>query len=170
MAAEADGIDVDGGGEVKQNPEQNQNKPENSDIKSEAPGVTEVAKENESIMKNENDESNNIEKENNSNNQNPNNEDNPFDEETSEQLDDENKNGNLIDISKETLDLSLSIDQNEEVLPSDKENETENNNEERFRVDRKQLENLLKGENTFELKILHNILTLICIYKLCVSS
>ena len=163
MAAEADDVEVDGGGEVKQT-EQNQNKTDIIDMKSDAFGSSEISKENDIMNKNENnDETNNIEKENDNKHTDENqttinkNEDNLLDEK-SEQLydddnyddDDGNKNDTLTDISKETLDLSLSIDQNDEVvLPTDRENENENTNEERFRVDRKQLENLLKGIKYF---------------------
>ena len=163
MAAEPDGLEVDGGGEVKQT-QQNQNKTDIVDMKSNAVGAAEISTENDTVNKNENnDESNNIEKENDNNkldaaDENPtisiknNNEDNLDDK--SEKLnddgdDEDNKNDTLNDISKETLDLSLSIEQNDEVLPTDRENENENANEERFRVDRKQLENLLKGKNVF---------------------
>ena len=163
MAAEPDGLEVDGGGEVKQT-QQNQNKTDIVDMKSNAVGAAEISTENDTVNKNENnDESNNIEKENDNNkldaaDENPtisiknNNEDNLDDK--SEKLNDDgddkdNKNDTLTDISKETLDLSLSIEQNDEVLPTDRENENENANEERFRVDRKQLENLLKGKNVF---------------------
>lgn len=163
MAAEPDGLEVDGGGEVKQT-QQNQNKTDIVDMKSNAVGAAEISTENDTVNKNENnDESNNIEKENDNNkldaaDENPtisiknNNEDNLDDK--SEKLnddgdDEDNKNDTLTDISKETLDLSLSIEQNDEVLPTDRENENENANEERFRVDRKQLENLLKGKNVF---------------------
>ena len=163
MAAEPDGLEVDGGGEVKQT-QQNQNKTDIVDKKSNAVGAAEISTENDTVNKNENnDESNNIEKENDNNkldaaDENPtisiknNNEDNLDDK--SEKLnddgdDEDNKNDTLTDISKETLDLSLSIEQNDEVLPTDRENENENANEERFRVDRKQLENLLKGKNVF---------------------
>ena len=161
MAAEPDGLEVDGGAEVKQT-QQNQNKTDIVDMKSNAVGAAEISTENDTVNKNENnDESNNIEKENDNNklnaaDENPtisiknNNEDNLDDK--SEKLnddgdDEDNKNDTLTDISKETLDLSLSIEQNDEVLPTDRENENENANEERFRVDRKQLENLLKGKN-----------------------
>ena len=163
MAAEPDGLEVDGGGEVKQT-QQNQNKTDIVDMKSNAVGAAEISTENDTVNKNENnDESNNIEKENDNNkldaaDENPtisiknNNEDNLDDK--SEKLnddgdDEDNKNDTLTDISKETLDLSLSIEQNDEVVPTDRENENENANEERFRVDRKQLENLLKGKNVF---------------------
>ena len=163
MAAEPDGLEVDGGGEVIQT-QQNQNKTNIVDMKSNTVGAAEISTENDTVNKNENnDESNNIEKENDNNkldaaDENPtisiknNNEDNLDDK--SEKLnddgdDEDNKNDTLTDISKETLDLSLSIEQNDEVLPTDRENENENANEERFRVDRKQLENLLKGKNVF---------------------
>ena len=152
MAAEPDGLEVDGGGEVKQT-QQNQNKTDIVDMKSNAVGAAEISTENDTVNKNENnDESNNIEKENDNNkldaaDENPtisiknNNEDNLDDK--SEKLndddgdDEDDKNDTLTDISKETLDLSLSIEQNDEVLPTDRENENENANEERFRVDRK---------------------------------
>lgn len=161
MAAEAESSECgDGGGEI-----QKLNNIEIPDMKSEASENLGIQNETLASKKENNDEPN-AEKLN-DNNQQEDNPDNSFFEKSEQE--EISKNENLLnDISKETLDISrdtldtsretldnskdtldLSIDQNDEVLPSeDKENE--NANEERFRVDRKQLENLLKGKRLLD--------------------
>ena len=72
------------------------------------------------------------------------------------QMEDEDREDQNNNKNPTTIDMLNDNETNDEVVPSD-----DYNNEERFRVDRKQLENLLKGRYTYITLIIYILLFIV---------